>query len=82
MAACYTRAVTKRDDTWVASEAEPAPVELRPKLHEADMGELLARMPDIGLLGRGAMGEIRRVYDPILGRDLALKLLPLTARSD
>ena len=46
------------------------------------MGELLARMPDIGLLGRGAMGEIRRVYDPILGRDLALKLLPLTARSD
>ena len=34
------------------------------------------RYRDQGLLGRGGMSEIRRVFDPVLGRTLALKIGP------
>ena len=34
------------------------------------------RYEDLGLLGRGGMGEVRRVRDRVLGRELAMKLLP------
>lgn len=74
--------MTKRDETWEATETTPTAPRVSLSLHEQDTGEILGRMPDQGLLGRGAMGEIRRVHDPILGRDLALKLLPLTASTD
>mgnify|MGYP000409509703 CR=1 FL=1 len=34
------------------------------------------RFVDQGLLGRGGMSEIRKVFDPVLGRTLALKIGP------
>ncbi len=36
----------------------------------------LGRFRDLGPLGVGGMGEVRRVFDPVLGRTLALKVLP------
>ena len=39
-------------------------------------GALIAdRYVDLGLLGRGGMGEVRRVHDQVLGRVVAIKLL-------
>ena len=35
----------------------------------------LGRYEDLGLLGYGAMGEVRRIRDPILNRVLAIKIL-------
>jgi eukaryotic-like serine/threonine-protein kinase len=34
------------------------------------------RYEDLGLIGRGGMGEVRRVRDRVMGRILAMKLLP------
>lgn len=38
-------------------------------------GKNIGRYEDLGLLGYGAMGEVRRVKDPILKRTLAIKIL-------
>ncbi len=35
----------------------------------------LGRFEDLGALGQGGMGEVRRVRDPVLGRTMALKRL-------
>ena len=42
------------------------------------------RYEDLGLLGRGGMGEVRRVRDMALNRTMAMKLIrpELTARAD
>lgn len=41
-----------------------------------------ARYEDRGCIGRGGMGEVRRVYDRALERELAMKLIPLDCSSD
>ena len=74
----------KREETWVRPDDAPptapqnVPSPAPPPL-DAIVGEMLRQMPDQGVLGRGAMGEVRRIEDPLLGRELALKLLPATA---
>ncbi|WP_438007166.1 bifunctional serine/threonine-protein kinase/formylglycine-generating enzyme family protein [Sorangium sp. So ce321] len=40
------------------------------------------RYEDLGLIGRGGMGEVRRVRDRVMGRVLAMKLLQLEGRDD
>ncbi|MFO0588998.1 MAG: SUMF1/EgtB/PvdO family nonheme iron enzyme [Polyangiaceae bacterium] len=65
-------------DMTAPVEAEDAPAS------RADDGGLSApeaawpweRYEDLGLLGRGGMGEVRLVRDRVLGRELAMKLLP------
>src|SRR5262249_12814816 len=44
--------------------------------------ERCGRFAVVGLLGRGGRGEVYRAHDPQLGRDVAIKLLPHTMRSD
>ncbi|MEM9516520.1 MAG: bifunctional serine/threonine-protein kinase/formylglycine-generating enzyme family protein [Actinomycetota bacterium] len=40
------------------------------------------RYVDLGLIGKGGMGEVRRVRDLLLGRNLAMKVLPSETRVD
>jgi len=54
-----------------AVEAPPAPFAF-PMGAEKEQGEL-NRYHDLGLLGVGGMGEVRRVYDPTLKRAVAMK---------
>ncbi len=37
--------------------------------------QMPSRYLDLGVIGRGGSGEVRRVHDTVLGRDLAMKLL-------
>ncbi len=53
----------------------PAP--LAADLREPVPTSTWLRYEDLGVLGRGAMGEVHRVRDRILGRTLAMKLLVL-----
>ena len=48
----------------------------------APMSLELGRYQDLGLLGRGGMGEVRRVRDPVLQRTMALKRLVERYRGD
>jgi eukaryotic-like serine/threonine-protein kinase len=43
---------------------------------------LWERYEDLGLIGRGGMGEVRRVRDRLLGRELAMKLLRVDLSTD
>jgi serine/threonine protein kinase len=45
-------------------------------------GTRLDRYEIIGLIGRGAMGEVYRAHDSRLGRDVAVKVLPVAFSSD
>ncbi|AUX39591.1 protein kinase [Sorangium cellulosum] len=49
-------------------ESEPVPVTLPDRLSAED------RYEDLGCIGRGGMGEVRRVRDRIMGRVLAMKI--------
>ena len=62
--------VPEQADTFVFGEADAAPAS-----PVSEPGRSAARYQDLGLLGRGGIGEVRRVYDPELRRTVALKLL-------
>jgi len=49
-------------------------LEGRDELHFLDRED--GRYIDLGVIGRGGMGEVRRVFDRELGRILAIKLIP------
>jgi len=53
-----------------ASAAIPAP-----NVDAESEANYLGQYRDLGLLGRGGMGEVRRVHDPILNRNLAMKII-------
>ncbi len=42
---------------------------------DRNAGATFGRYRDLGLLGRGSMAEVRRVYDPALDRAVAMKIL-------
>ncbi|MFT5459342.1 MAG: hypothetical protein ACI9K2_005852, partial [Myxococcota bacterium] len=48
---------------------DTAPTETPPELPG------IGRYEDLGLLGKGGMGEVRRVRDPVLGRNVAMKIM-------
>ncbi|HEY2585518.1 MAG TPA: protein kinase, partial [Tepidisphaeraceae bacterium] len=45
------------------------------------MGKRVGRFRLVGLLGQGAMGRVFRAEDTLMGRHVALKLLPRTVKS-
>ena len=60
--------------TGLATAPEASEGRLRRLLVDAD-GVAGPRYDDLGLLGRGGRGEVRRVFDQDLGRTLAMKLI-------
>lgn len=60
-----------------AAQGAPAAGVIEPQ--PAPMWE---RYEDLALIGRGGMGEVRRVRDRLLGRVLAMKLLPADRSTD
>lgn len=66
----YTPTATAGIGVEGASAAPPEPGLLDPSA-----GWPWDRYEDLGLLGRGGMGEVRRVRDRVLGREIAMKLL-------
>ena len=64
-------------DTHVDISLEPWQVEVtRPVPSEVKVNvPLLGRYQDLGIIGRGGMGEVRRVRDLDLGRTMAMKVL-------
>ena len=70
--------------TWDAAD----PDQTLPDVHERDDQDAppspgrAGRFEDLGLLGRGGMGEVRLVHDPMLQRNMALKQLLPPLRHD
>ncbi|APR77983.1 serine/threonine protein kinase [Minicystis rosea] len=58
--------------TPVPSSSDPEPLS---GLIEPAISSPWERYEDLGLIGRGGMGEVRRVRDRVMGRVLAMKLL-------
>ena len=58
------------------AERARAPSSAVSRLLDPEVTSPWHRYEDLGLLGRGGMGEVRLVRDRILGRELAMKLLP------
>ncbi len=46
------------------------------------IGKLIAHYEVLALIGRGGMGEVYRAHDTVLGRDVALKILPQEFAAD
>lgn len=54
----------------LTSQKKLEPIEEAPKEKKK-----IGRYLDLGLLGKGGMGEVRKVHDPILNRTLAMKII-------
>ena len=61
--------------TWADGEDDPAPsTEVRLDVG-AGPGRIAGRYEDLGLIGTGGMGEVRRVRDVVLDRTVAMKIV-------
>ena len=63
------------DDLVDAAGEKPISANTSPTPPSTDDGTMLGQYQDLGLLGQGGMGEVRRVHDPILNRSLAMKII-------
>ena len=61
---------TQETTSDIEEEEEPTPIATRPPVHEGH-----TRYEDIGYIGMGGMGEVRRVWDVSMRRSLAMKIL-------
>ena len=60
----------------------PPPVRSRGQADALTPGVTLGRYTVLGIVGKGAMGEVYAAYDPELDRKIAIKLLRVGARED
>ncbi|WP_437743463.1 bifunctional serine/threonine-protein kinase/formylglycine-generating enzyme family protein [Sorangium sp. So ce1504] len=65
-----------------SAAAERRPSAAPPAVHAPVAAWPWDRYEDLGLIGRGGMGEVRRVRDRVMGRVLAMKLLRIEGQDD
>jgi serine/threonine-protein kinase len=70
-----TEATTLPRTDWGEESIVLEPVESRPELTLPPAGALSDRYDDLGRIGMGGMGEVRRMRDRRLGRTVAMKFL-------
>ena len=63
------------DDEATQHKSLFSPEELERSNQSSDGPTLLGQYEDLGQLGRGGMGEVRRVFDRVLHRKLAMKII-------
>ena len=66
----------------VRSIRSPPPARSRGQADALTPGVTLGRYTVLGIVGKGAMGEVYAAYDPELDRKIAIKLLRVGARED
>lgn len=66
-------------ERMLATEGEASPLDAPIEALLDDTPQLPARYRDLGRLGKGGMGEVRRVFDTELNRELAMKIIAPSA---